>query len=71
MVNESVDGKNDELLQPLHKLGFAGSDWVFLAHPPLHHLVKLIAGYRAHSHQERVGLGKREPTAAYKNNTGV
>lgn len=71
MVNESVDSENDQLLQPLHKLCFAGTDRVLLAHPPLHHLVKLIAGYRAHSHQERVGLGKREPTATYKNNTGV
>lgn len=71
MVNESVDGENDELLQPLHKLSFAGTDGVFLAHPPLHHLVELVAGYRAHSHQERVSLGKGEPTAACKNNTGV
>lgn len=44
MVNESVDGENDELLQPLHKLGFAGPDGVFLAHPPLHHLAELVAG---------------------------
>lgn len=71
MVNESVDGENDELLQPLHELGFAGADGVFLAHPPLHHLVELVAGDRAHSHQERVGLGEGEATAACKSNTGV
>lgn len=68
MVKESVDGKNDQLLEPLDKLGFTGTDGVFLAHPSLHHLVKLVAGHRAHPHQEGVGLGQRE--AACKNNVG-
>lgn len=71
VVNEPVDGENDQLLEPLHKLGFAGADGVFLAHPPLHHLVELIAGYRAHSHQERVGLGQGEPAPAYRDDIGV
>lgn len=64
VVNQSVDGKNHKPLQPLDKLGLTGTNRVFLAHPPLHHLVELIAGYRAHPHQERVSLGQREPTPA-------
>lgn len=69
MVDESVDGKNHKPLQPLDELGLAGPDRVFLAHPPLHHLVELIASYGAHAHQERVSLGQREPASAYKHNT--
>lgn len=68
MIDESVDGENHKPLQPLDKLGLAGSDGVFLAHPPLHHLVELIASYGAHAHQERVSLGQREPASAYKHN---
>lgn len=66
VVNESVNGKNHKPLQALNKLGLAGTDGVFLAHPPLHHLVELVAGYRSHSHQERVGLGQREPAPTYE-----
>lgn len=68
VVNESIDGKNHKPLQPLDKLGLTGTDGVFLAHPPLHHLVELVTGYRAHSHQQRVSLGQREPAPTYKNN---
>lgn len=68
MVDESVDSKNHKLLQPLCKLSLTGANGVLLAHPSLHHLVELITGYRAHPHQERVGLGQGEPTADYKKN---
>lgn len=71
MVNESVDSKDHKSLQPLDKLCLTGANGVFLAHPPLHHLVELIAGYGAHSHQERVSLGQREPAPAYKHNMSV
>ena len=71
VVNESVDSKNHELLQPLDKLSLTGTNWVFLAHPSLHHLVELIAGYGAHPHQERIGLGQREPASTYKHNFGT
>lgn len=57
MVNESVDSKYHKSLQPLDKLSLTGTNGVFLAHPPLHHLVELITGYRAHPHQERISLG--------------
>lgn len=71
MVNESIDSKDHKPLQPLDELSLTGTNWVFLAHPPLHHLVELIAGYRAHPHQKRVRLGQGEPAAAYKHNNGI
>lgn len=71
MVNESVDSKNHKPLQPLDELSLTGTNGVFLAHPPLHHLVELIAGYGAHPHQERVSLGQREPAPACKHNIGT
>lgn len=71
MIDESVDSENHKPLQPLDKLSFAGTNGVFLAHPPLHHLVELIAGYRAHTHQERVSLGQRETATTYKNNINM
>lgn len=64
VINEPVDGEHHQPLQPLDKLGLAGADGVLLAHPPLHHVVQLVAGHRAHSHQQRVGLGQREAAAA-------
>lgn len=71
IVNESVNGKNHKPLQSLYKLSLTGANGVFLAHPPLHHVVELITGYGAHPHQERVSLGQREPTPAYKHNIGT
>lgn len=71
MVNESVDRQHHKPLKSLDKLGLTGTNGVFLAHPPLHHLVELIAGYGAHSHQQRVSLGQREPASAYKNITCI
>lgn len=69
IVNESVHSKNHKSLQPLDKLGFTGTDRVFLAHPPLHHLVELITGYRAHPHQEGVSLGQRELPSTCKHDS--
>lgn len=71
VIDESVNGKNHKPLQPLDKLSLTGSNRVFLAHPPLHHLIELIAGYRAHPHQERVSLGQREPTPAYEHSISM
>lgn len=71
MVNQSVDSKNHKSLQPLDELGLTGTNGVFLAHPPLHHLIELIASYRAHPHQERVTLGQGKPPPAYKHNIGM
>ncbi len=45
LIDESVNGQNHESLQSLDQLHLAGSDGVFLTHPALHHLVKLIAGH--------------------------
>lgn len=66
MVNQSVDCQDNKPLQPLDKLSLTGTNRVFLAHSPLHHLVELIAGYRAHPHQERISLGQRKTPSAYK-----
>lgn len=66
VVNKSVDSENHQPLQPLDELGFTGSDGVLLAHPPLHHLVKLVARHGAHPHQQGVGLGQGEPAPPYR-----
>lgn len=71
VINQSVDSEDHKPLQPLDKFCLTGTDGVLLAHPPLHHLVELIAGHRAHPHQEGVGLGQREPTAACGYNIGI
>lgn len=61
LIDESVNGQNHESLQSLDQLRLAGSDGVFLTHPALHHLGKFITGYGAHSRQQRIRLGQREP----------
>lgn len=71
VVDEPVDGEHHQPLQPLDKLRLAGADGVLLAHPPLHHVVQLVAGHRAHPHQQRVGLGQREAAAACGQGIGV
>lgn len=57
VINESVDSKDNQPLQPLHKLRLTSTNGILLAHPPLHHLVELVTGYGAHPHQQRVCLG--------------
>lgn len=70
VINEPVDGEHHKPLQSLDKLGLAGADGVLLAHPPLHHVVQLVAGHRAHPHQQRVGLRQGEASAACRHGIG-